>query len=238
MFWIWLYRSLRRSKMTFCSKVLFRMIRTPLDTLSTKNAADRQQGERQNQFRFLTSNRIVDHSLRYGGKHDHHQRSPEQRNPRFPSPTTGIVECIGKLVESFASLGLLLATLASIARSRSSRSCRAAGDVRRYRKESPATRLSSPMTLLNFPASCSLLNSNSDSCPCRAVPSSYLRASSEVIDSLRSLPRLILQAPTGSGKSTQVPQILLDEGLAGNWSDYRSATAPVTDPDVGGAGSS
>src|SRR3984885_3169447 len=37
-----------------------------------------------------------------------------------------------------------------------------------------------------------------------------------IIESLRSIPRLILQAPTGSGKSTQVPQILLDEGLAGN----------------------
>jgi ATP-dependent helicase HrpB len=39
---------------------------------------------------------------------------------------------------------------------------------------------------------------------------------SRIIESLRSIPRLILQAPTGSGKSTQVPQILLDEGLAAN----------------------
>jgi ATP-dependent helicase HrpB len=37
----------------------------------------------------------------------------------------------------------------------------------------------------------------------------------DIISSLANCPRLILQAPTGSGKSTQVPQILLDNGLAG-----------------------
>ncbi|MEY5010321.1 MAG: ATP-dependent helicase HrpB [Verrucomicrobiota bacterium] len=36
-----------------------------------------------------------------------------------------------------------------------------------------------------------------------------------VVASLQSNPRLILQAPTGSGKSTQIPQILLDHGLLG-----------------------
>ncbi len=35
-----------------------------------------------------------------------------------------------------------------------------------------------------------------------------------IVDSLRRNHRLILQAPTGSGKSTQVPQILLEHGLA------------------------
>ena len=38
----------------------------------------------------------------------------------------------------------------------------------------------------------------------------------EIIETLKLGNRLILQAPTGSGKSTQVPQILLDGGLLGN----------------------
>ena len=33
---------------------------------------------------------------------------------------------------------------------------------------------------------------------------------------LRSQDRVIVQAPTGSGKSTQIPQYLLDDGLAGS----------------------
>ncbi len=37
-----------------------------------------------------------------------------------------------------------------------------------------------------------------------------------IIDALAQNPRLILQAPTGSGKSTQVPQMLLDHGLLNN----------------------
>src|SRR5215468_3950000 len=38
----------------------------------------------------------------------------------------------------------------------------------------------------------------------------------DIVASLRATKRLVLQAPTGSGKSTQVPQMLLKHGLLGN----------------------
>jgi ATP-dependent helicase HrpB len=38
----------------------------------------------------------------------------------------------------------------------------------------------------------------------------------QIVASLKQYSRLIIQAPTGSGKSTQVPQILLDHGLLGD----------------------
>src|SRR2546427_1887443 len=38
---------------------------------------------------------------------------------------------------------------------------------------------------------------------------------SDIVEALRSGNRLVLVAPTGSGKTTQVPQMLLDAGLAG-----------------------
>src|SRR5688572_10490705 len=38
----------------------------------------------------------------------------------------------------------------------------------------------------------------------------------EIVAALRGSRRLVLQAPTGSGKSTQVPQMLMKHGLLGN----------------------
>jgi ATP-dependent helicase HrpB len=46
-----------------------------------------------------------------------------------------------------------------------------------------------------------------------SLPITALRA--DIARVLREQNRLILQAPTGSGKSTQIPQYLLDDGLAG-----------------------
>ena len=37
-----------------------------------------------------------------------------------------------------------------------------------------------------------------------------------ILAELKSRSRIIIQAPTGSGKSTQIPQILLDHGLLGD----------------------
>ncbi len=48
----------------------------------------------------------------------------------------------------------------------------------------------------------------------RALPIYELEEA--LLRGLRAQPRLILQAPTGSGKSTQVPQMLLDHGLLGD----------------------
>jgi ATP-dependent helicase HrpB len=48
---------------------------------------------------------------------------------------------------------------------------------------------------------------------CRALP--IYDIASDLAEILTKESRLVLTAPTGSGKSTQVPQILLDRGLLG-----------------------
>ena len=56
-----------------------------------------------------------------------------------------------------------------------------------------------------------------------------------IVGTLRSGNRLVLVAPTGSGKTTQVPQMLLDAGLAGRQKDRRAPTAPRRRPHGRGA---
>jgi ATP-dependent helicase HrpB len=50
-------------------------------------------------------------------------------------------------------------------------------------------------------------------CPLSTLP--IYDIASDLVDTLARESRLVLTAPTGSGKSTQVPQILLDHGLLG-----------------------
>ncbi|MBI4326694.1 MAG: ATP-dependent RNA helicase [Chloroflexi bacterium] len=49
---------------------------------------------------------------------------------------------------------------------------------------------------------------------------------SEIIGTLQSGNRLVLVAPTGSGKTTQVPQMLLDAGLAGSAAPHSALRTP------------
>jgi len=56
---------------------------------------------------------------------------------------------------------------------------------------------------------------------------------SQIVATLRSGNRLVLVAPTGSGKTTQVPQMLLDAGLADSTGGMTPAE-PTPDPSQGG----
>jgi ATP-dependent helicase HrpB len=53
----------------------------------------------------------------------------------------------------------------------------------------------------------------SDAFSPRALP--VYEGERNILEALRDVPRLVIVAPTGSGKSTQVPQMLLDHGLLG-----------------------
>src|SRR5438477_13071124 len=64
-----------------------------------------------------------------------------------------------------------------------------------------------PYLDFNIPETFATLNSS------QPLPIYELRQG--ILDALGAFSRLIVQAPAGSGKSTQVPQILLDAGLAG-----------------------
>ena len=59
----------------------------------------------------------------------------------------------------------------------------------------------------------------------RSLPILELRE--PLLSALAKQRRLILTAPTGSGKSTQVPQMLLDGGLLGTWTGGHAAAATV-----------
>src|SRR6266516_3029843 len=56
---------------------------------------------------------------------------------------------------------------------------------------------------------------------------------SQIVATLRSGNRLVLVAPTGSGKTTQVPQMLLEAGLADSTGGMTPAE-PTPDPSQGG----
>ena len=50
--------------------------------------------------------------------------------------------------------------------------------------------------------------------PLSNLPIESIRA--QLVDAFKVSPRLVLEAPTGSGKSTQVPQMLVDENIVGD----------------------
>src|SRR5688572_16697782 len=87
----------------------------------------------------------------------------------------------------------------------------------RYAGETPAVPGSSNSTCLLFvfgPPNSKLESQNARMPQPRELPIYELENS--VVASLRTQGRLIVQAPTGSGKSTQIPQMLWQHGLLGD----------------------
>ena len=57
-----------------------------------------------------------------------------------------------------------------------------------------------------------------------------------LLETLTTKKRLVLTAPTGSGKSTQVPQMLLDAGLLRHGQVISPAAAPLAHANARGLG--
>jgi len=85
-----LKRSLLRSKITFCSKLLLSKIRRPLSKSCRKKRDQCDAGHRQELLRSMSSDDVVNNILRHPWKDDNHQRAQDragERSGRHPGIT-------------------------------------------------------------------------------------------------------------------------------------------------------